>query len=299
MHRSFVGVDAGGSRTVAAAARAGESPRVFSGAPANARVLGIERAVAAITDAVNGALAGDGAAAIFVGAAGAAMPETSDAIAAALRERFPNVPLAVAGDAHVALRAAIPNGDAMALIAGTGCVAYAEIGGRQYRAGGYGFALGDEGSGYAIGRAALGLLLRSYDGRAPRDEMLDALAQRTGGDTAGALAYAYGDGVRVAAIAALAPLVLEFANGGERSANKIVQAAALELFELVRAVCRMTEIGNAEVPIAFAGGLLSRNSLLTYLIETRLSNDFPHVSIVKGGAEPHLGALAQARGLVR
>jgi len=77
-----------------------------------------------------------------------------------------------------------------------------------------------------------------------------------------------------------------------------VQTAALELFELVRALCRAADVDSRPLPLVFSGGLLRRNSLLTYLIETRIANELPHLRLIKDGPEPHFGALALARGLL-
>ncbi len=299
MSHVVVGVDAGGSCTIAATARGNQTPHTFVGEAANPHVCGIDGAVEAIAAAVIGALQGDSPSAIVVGGAGAGRPETAAAMTQGLRARFPDARIAVTHDAHIALRGAIPAGDGIVLIAGTGSVAYGDIGGRQFRAGGGGYALGDEGSGFAIGSAALRLLLRSFEGRASRDSLLEALASRTGASDASELiAYAYENRSPVAAVAQVAPIVLEFANAGERSANKIVQAAALELFELVRAVCCQADAGAVELPLAFSGGLLRNNGVLSYLIEIRIANDLPYLRVVKDGGEPYSGALAQARALL-
>jgi N-acetylglucosamine kinase-like BadF-type ATPase len=293
----FVGVDAGGSRTVAVAAHDNDAPRTFVGEAANVRACGVARAAETIAHVVTSVLAGERAAAMVVGAAGAGGAE-AEALAAALRSRFPGTRIAVGDDARIALRAAIPVGDGIVLVAGTGSIAYADIGGRIFRAGGAGYAIGDEGSGYAIGSAALRLLVRSFEGRAPRELWLDALATHIGAAGAGdVVSFAYA-GSTPAAVASVAPIVLEFANAGERGANKIVQNAALELFELVRAACRMSDAGPVDLPVVFAGGLLRANGVLTYLIETRIANELPFLRVVKGGAEAHFGALAQARGML-
>jgi N-acetylglucosamine kinase-like BadF-type ATPase len=294
-----VGVDAGGSRTIAAAARDDDRPRTFAGDPANVQVYGVERAAEHIAGAVIGALAGESASAIAVGAAGAGRDETARDLAAALQVLFPDARIAVTDDAHIALRAAVASGDGIVLVAGTGSIAYGEIAGGRFRAGGGGYALGDDGSGFAIGSAGLKLLMRSFEGRAPVDPLVEALAARTGAACATDLtAFVYAAREPVRTIAGVAPIMLESANSGDRSANKIVQAAALELFELVRAVSRMANAGTAELPVAFAGGLLRANSVLTYLIETRIANDMPNLHVVKGAPAPYLGALALARGLL-
>jgi N-acetylglucosamine kinase-like BadF-type ATPase len=71
-----VGVDAGGSRTLAAAAHDNDEPRTFAGDAANLQVCGVERAAETIAAAVTNVLAGEPADAIAVGAAGAGRPET-------------------------------------------------------------------------------------------------------------------------------------------------------------------------------------------------------------------------------
>lgn len=70
----------------------------------------------------------------------------------------------------------------MTLICGTGSIVYAELGGRRFRAGGYGYLIGDEGSGFAIGAAALRRLLNAAEGIVRRDALSDALATRLRAD---------------------------------------------------------------------------------------------------------------------
>ncbi|MBV8148906.1 MAG: hypothetical protein JO092_07425 [Candidatus Eremiobacteraeota bacterium] len=295
-----VGVDAGGSRTVAIASRGDEILRPYKGGAANPQLYGLERSARVIADAIRAATGGAAPAAAVIGVAGAGRRPVADALLATLSAQFPQTRIAVADDAHIALRGAIREGDGVALIAGTGSIAYAEIGDRRCRTGGYGYLLGDEGSGYAIGLAGLRLLLRSYDGRAPRDALTETLETEIG--SAGSndvLTYVYGE-APVATVAALAPLVLRCAQNGDRSANGIVQSAALGLFELLRALARaaLPQSGEEQLPLVLAGGLLTERSLLTYVLETRIANELPALTIVRDGAAPHFGALAQARSLL-
>jgi N-acetylglucosamine kinase-like BadF-type ATPase len=296
--RIVVGVDAGGSRTVAIAAVGEATLEPFMAGPGNPLSGGVERAAVAIASAVAGALGSNKADAVFVGAAGA----WNDAVAAALRDalaaRLAPARIDVTNDTAIALRAVVPDGDGMLLVAGTGSIAYAEIGEKRFRSGGLGHTIGDEGSGYAIGAAALRLLGKAFDGRALRDPMLDAVAAKLGVLDAQELVAAVADGASgPASVASVASIVIEHADAGDRSATKIVQAAALDLFELVRALVRTSGSGGRELPLVFAGGLLRENSMLTYLLETRIANEFPHVHVRKGGPEPHEGALAAARRL--
>jgi N-acetylglucosamine kinase-like BadF-type ATPase len=102
-----------------------------------------------------------------------------------------------------------------------------------------------------------------------------------------------------AQIAAMAPSIIAFAGKGNRASTKIVQQAAQELGDLVKAALRGVNLLEASPRIAFAGGLLRENSLLTFLLETRLNGDIAGAAIVKGGDEPARGALRVAERLAR
>jgi glucosamine kinase len=295
-----VGVDAGGSHTVAVAMRDGELLRPATGPAANLHVAGIDRAARAIGETISAASESGAPDGIVVGVAGAGEVQSAGALLAALAVRFPGARIEVTDDAHVALRSAVPAGDAIALIAGTGSIAYGEIDGKTYRAGGFGYLVGDEGSGFSIGAAALRLTLKALEERAPSDGLTEAIVKSIGAVTAReVVTFLYAGETPVATVASVASLVVELAAAGERSATKIVQGAALDLFELLRSVCRRASVsGDAELPLALCGGLLGENSTLTYLLETRVANEMPHLAVVKNSTAPHFGALAQARALV-
>ncbi len=295
----LVGVDAGGSSLDCAIERDGVTTDVHGDA-ANVRTAGVERAAKRIAATVNDALHGAAFDALAVGAAGAGDTIVARGLEAALRGFFPRGAIAVADDAEIALRAAVPQGDGAVLIAGTGSIAYAHIGEETYRAGGYGYLLGDDGSGFAIGRAALAQMLRWYDGRAAHSELFDALASRLQvGDAQALLGRVYGEPNIVGGIAALAPLVLDRAGAGERAATKIVQGAAHELVDLIKTLVHRAHVDKRELPLVLAGGLFAENSLLTYLVETRLLADIPLLAPIKSPPPPVRGALEIARRLAR
>jgi N-acetylglucosamine kinase-like BadF-type ATPase len=269
-----------------------------AGEAANVRSAGVDTAAERIVTAIRSALGSRAPDAVVVGAAGAG----DAAVAAMLRERisasFQGARVAVYDDALIALRASVPSGDGIVLIAGTGSIAYGTFGERTVRAGGYGSLIGDEGSAFAIGRAALAVALRAADGRGVLDDFSrDVMEQLDAFDGPALASRMYDSADPVTAIAALAPMVLQRAGDGNRSAAKIVQSAAVDLFELVKAVLRRADATAREVPLVLAGGLLASNSLLTYLIETRVNGDMPAVVPQKTGLAPVFGALAIARRL--
>jgi glucosamine kinase len=295
----FVGVDAGGSSLDCAIERNGATSDIHGDA-ANVRTQGIDRAAERIANAVRDGLHGESFDALAVGAAGAGDAIVARALEAALRTYFPRGIIAVHDDAEIALRAAVPQGDGAVLIAGTGSIVYARIGEEAYRAGGYGYLLGDDGSGFAVGRAALAQMLRWYDGRTAHSELFDAIASRLQvADAQALLGRVYGEPDIVTGVAALAPLVLDRAGAGERVATKIIQGAAHELVDLVKSLVHRAQLGEREIPLVFAGGLFAENSLLSYLIETRLLADLPLLQPVKSPPAPAHGALEFARRIAR
>ena len=298
MPRLTIGVDAGGTATVAALAEDGVVVQTHQGPGANASSLGADEAARRIAETIVEMLDAQAPEAIFAGAAGAGRPSVATAMEDALRKRFPSSSIKVTDDACIALRAAVPDGDAAALIAGTGAIAYAEKGVSTFRAGGYGYLFGDEGSAFAIGSAAMKVCLRAFDGRVRPDELSEAIAKELGASSSSellGLVYARADAPGT--IASFAPVAMELAEAGVRSAQRIVQNAALELGELAKTVISQAKL-PAEAPLVFAGGLLERNSLLTFLLETRLQSDLPATPIVRSTHEPYIAAVAAAQKLL-
>lgn len=295
-----IGVDAGGTSTVAASSVDGSFETSVRGEPANASSRGTARACDAIVATIRAIARARTPAAIFIAAAGAGRDDVREPILAAVRAAYPTLGARaiVEDDTRVALRAGIAHGPGVVVIAGTGSVAYAENGERRARVGGAGYLLGDEGSAFAIGMAALRLLARTYDARARADETT-ALVERTlGADSRETLlAATYGAPLDVARIASLAPTIVAFAGKGNRASTKIVQGAALELGDLVRAAIAQTGLAEESPGIVFSGGLLRENTLLSFLLETRVNNETPGAYVVRSRDEPARAALAFAEAI--
>jgi N-acetylglucosamine kinase-like BadF-type ATPase len=222
-------------------------------------------------------------AALYVGAAGAGRTQVAAALRAALAARFPAATIVVEDDARIALRAAIEDGPGAVVIAGTGSVAYAENGALRIRVGGDGFALGDEGSGYALGVAAVRALLRSLDGRSPEGEVA-RLARDEFGDMRDAVLEAvYGDAGRVdvTRVASVAPMVVQLAESGDAEASGVVERAIRSLAALADVVCARAELAP-DAAIAFAGGLLSAAHVADRLAQL-LCDRSPKRRIVRSG----------------
>jgi N-acetylglucosamine kinase-like BadF-type ATPase len=149
-------------------------------------------------------------------------------------------------------------GDGISVIAGTGSMAYGEIGGKRARAGGWGELFSDEGSAYWIARAGLALFSRMSDGRTARGPLYALMRTRLAlGDDLDLCQVVYGElRAERSKVAALAQLVTEAAAHGDLQAAAIIDSAAVEVVALVDAVRGTLGVDPAmEVAVSYSGGL--------------------------------------------
>jgi N-acetylglucosamine kinase-like BadF-type ATPase len=188
-----------------------------------------------------------------------------------LQLALPSARVTASADYEIALVGAVGHTHGIVVISGTGSAAYgANHDGRSMRQGGFGYLLGDEGSGYWLGREALSHILREMDGRARPSEITPRILAAIGATHAlGVIPWLYhAPKPRVSEIAALAPLVIRLAEEGDPVAQGYVARAASELAQMVRNLQDRLDLHDA--PIAFVGGNLERNNRLVEVLMRRL-----------------------------
>ena len=200
------------------------------------------------------------------------------------------------GDLDIALEAAFGSGAGIVLLSGTGSVAAARTAdGVVHRRGGYGWQMGDEGSGYAIGRAGLIAVAQARDGRGKPTSLSDTLLAHAPQRDFGELVR-WSSTAEPGEIAALAPLVLAAAAGGDAVAKTIVAGAAEELAGLVASLLPLFGGGKGRIELALAGGNLAPERGLRAPVLAKLHKT-PRLSIREAPLDPAEGALALARRL--
>jgi len=183
-------------------------------------------------------------------------------------------PVFVIDDAAAAYYGAFGEQSGVILIAGTGSICLGKTPqGTFHRCGGWGHLIGDEGSGFDIGRHVLNAALKAYDGRAPQTMLASLLCSKLGLDTPQRIVdYAYQGGKT--AIASLALLCEEAASAGDPAALEILGTAASSLILHITAVASHFEHADAPIRIVLAGGAFSGDSLLHQIISSRI-RQFP------------------------
>jgi glucosamine kinase len=163
----------------------------------------------------------------------------------------------IVSDGEIALHGAFGGGAGVLLIAGTGSVAYGRgPDGRVARCGGWGMIVGDEGSGFAIGRAALAASLRAVDGRGPPTVLLERLLHLLKLDGPRGIPPWAGRADK-AKVAALATHVIAAAEEGDTVARDLLRHEAADLAVHAEALADRLSPWPGEVPVVFHGGVLS------------------------------------------
>ncbi len=302
-----IGVDAGGTKTVALLEELSVTTPILrrgqgQSGPGNLRSVGLNAATreisaaihAAFTDANIHVAAVEG---LCLSVAGAGRIQEQQQLQAWAETQNFARRVIVTTDAEPILAAASPAGVGIALISGTGSLAWGRnSAGQVQRVGGWGYLFGDEGSGYAIAIAALRAVALAADGRAPPTTLHDAFLTRLTVATPSELIdRIYGTALSRDQIAACAELVFEAAKH-DPVARQILQAAADDLATMVTTLARRLNFAAGKFPLAIAGGVLIHQPSFRADLTARIG--LPPNSVVPVPC-PAVGAVMIARRLVQ
>ena len=208
------------------------------------------------------------------------------------------------GDEEIALDAAFAGGPGILVIAGTGSNAIGRsASGEHFGAGGWGPVLGDEGSGYWIGRESIRAALRAQERTGvggvsscllreiERHWELNSVAELV----AMANQRTFSGGASPPDFAALAPVVARCAERGDALAAGILERAGEELAELVSVVFHKMHAGPTEIGVAFTGSVLAQIATVRGAMVARLAVAVPSARVRDAAVDPLDGALWRAR----
>lgn len=262
-HSWLLGVDAGGTATqgLLFCPSTGDA-RTAVTAPANWTVHGGATCLVRVQELVEILARGVPIGAACLACAGYYPPQHAAEAALLLPRLLPGLRLRVVPDYEAAREGGLGGGHGVAVIAGTGSIAVARGPVRTARAGGWGPLFGDEGSGYALGRAALRAVAGALDGTRPPTALgarLRAAHPTLGTDDTAWLRGLLREKWGRAEVAALAPVVIDAAVAGDGVAQALVRAAARDLALLAQAASAAAglggQCGDGGVAVVLQGGL--------------------------------------------
>lgn len=197
----------------------------------------------------------------------------------------------VESDARIALEGSFSGKPGSILIAGTGSIMFGkDNSGNIHRVGGFGRFIGDQGSGYALGKQGLIAVSKAYDGRGEETVLTSKLKEQFGiADSAQLIIEIYKNGFDIASVS---PLVVESAEEGDNICKIIVEE---EVNELVLHIKAMKETLNEEkLLISPIGGTITTDNFYAKTFNNKVKELFSDVEIVEAEKEPALGAVLMA-----
>jgi len=302
----YLGIDGGGTKTTCAVGDESQILATATAGPSNIVRVGEVQARESLQRCVRQACAASGITPLevshtCVGGSGAARAEMAAIVRSILAELLVT-PIDVVGDMEIALEAAVGGGAGVIVIAGTGSIAYGrDARGTTARAGGWGFAIGDEGSAHWIGREAVSALLRESDVTGEVEQTRMAVQNAF----AASLLKAWGvtsilDLARAANsvpppdFAALFPAV---AASDDPLAEGVLTEAGKELAHVAAIVVhRLFPAGEkASIQVAMTGGVFRHAARVREIFSDELQKMEPRVDVRSDVVEPVEGALRMAR----
>jgi N-acetylglucosamine kinase-like BadF-type ATPase len=327
----YLGIDGGGTKTtcavgdensVIATSTAGPSNIVRVGEPVARRSL--QQAIAQVCAAAG--ISPQQVARACIGAAGAASPEVLAAIRCIVAEVL-SAELVVTGDMQIALKAAFPSAPGIIVIAGTGSIAYGQDArGNTARAGGWGFAVSDEGSAHWIGQRAVAAIFRACDlgGKKDAGRLHEKGSVAEGNDES---VYpdlelfcelqrnwnvtTIHDLVRVVNstpapdYASLLAAIVKCAEAGDELCRAVLTRAGGELAQLAAVIIGRLfpkpsdgDVGlGTQVPLAMVGGVFRHSALVREAFYNEIRKMDSRANVLPRVVEPVEGALRMARSI--
>ena len=189
---------------------------------------------------------------LYAGISGCGIKKDAERYRELLRERFPDISnMVIASDVFNPVFAAGLTENVIAAVCGTGSIAYAMTRDEVFRVDGYGYLLGDDAGGFAIGRQVLNSILRYADGRG-EPTLLTALFEKREGATILERATPISEGGKMV-IASFAPLAFEAARAGDKVATAILDRVVEELCAIISAAAKKIDV--SPVPVVTGGSI--------------------------------------------
>ena len=295
----YLGIDGGGTQTTCALGNESAELARAVGAASNPIRVGEEQSRAALAAVIHESCERAGVkpadlASVCAGMAGGGREATAVALARMLAEITPAA-VQVVGDHEVALQAAAGGGPGLVVLAGTGSIAYGRnTSGQTARAGGWGWAISDEGSAHWIGRAGVAAAMRAHDGGETTllvSSIMNTWHLGTRDDV-----VRMANSTPPADFAALFPAILAAAGEGDSLAREVLMQAGAELAQLAKLVLRRLWPGQEPaIAVGAAGGVFRHAPLVRQIFANTLRSEYASADLRAGVIDPVAGALALAR----
>ncbi|MCX6169866.1 MAG: hypothetical protein NTX65_11030 [Ignavibacteriales bacterium] len=291
-----IGIDGGGSKTKCVLVD--DKLNILSrieGGPSNPLIVGIEQSAVLLAGLIKevslnfNPLLIDSA---VIGLAGAGRIRESEGVKNAIIEllnlkKFTLKNLEIVSDAEIAIEGAFSGKPGAILIAGTGSIIFGkDRTGKFKRCGGNGRILGDEGSGYSIGRKGLSAVAKQFDGRGKTTLLAKILDNEYGiKNRDDLIAKVYNEKFDVANVA---KNVIAAAEMHDLICIKILNEEIKELIVHISSLKK--KLAEKKIKLCLGGGLLSSKNYYSVELKKKIANSFSDIKLTKADFTPEIGA---------
>ncbi len=226
---------------------------------------------------------------VGVGVAGLYRDEERQSLLNALKEQLQDIGhIVVTSDLETAAYAALLGRPGIVVVGGTGMIAYGQDAlGNKARRGGYGFLLGDEGSGFWLGLQGLMAAIKAFERRGPATQLVEKILEKTAMENfVEAIPYFYADPQK--RVADLAPLVLDAAMAQDTVAERIVEEGTVEVARLVESTVQELQLPE-DFMVKLSGGIF-QNAYYFHRTRQAIQKTFPRARVEHSVATPAYGA---------
>lgn len=206
-----------------------------------------------------------------------------------------NTKIIAENDMHNALYSGLLFDEGMALIAGTGMVAFGkDLKGNTHKCAGWGYKEGEIGSGYSLGKFALSYMIRCYDGRLPMSDLAKEIAYEVELEKATDIIEIM-DKMHEARtdVARLSPIVCKYANLGDSFAREFIDYATNEIKLAIKGV--YTNISLKDKQLVIVGGLGNADGYFKEKLHQKILEIDPNIKIIAPKIDPALAAAMMAK----
>lgn len=272
VYKYLLGIDGGGTKTefLLTDLNGKEIRRLILGA-SNPVSTGIENTYSVLNDGIKEICKEFDFSEIsaYAGIAGAKSSDNQHLINTFL-SNFGFASYSCSSDVELALEVALKGENGVAVIMGTGIVAFARSGETLQRTGGRGYMIDKGGSGFHFGSDALNCAFEFIEGRGGSETILKLVKKRIGKSLEFSVAEIYDGGASF--VASFAPVVFEAFMLGDSSACEIIDRNAYEAAKIINGACKSLE--NNENRIVICGGLCKQKEILYPFLEKYIDGDF-------------------------
>ncbi len=297
-----MGIDGGATKTLLKMSTLeGNLIASYEAGPANINVVGSRKLKKTLSELIINSVKSAGmdlnkCKCLCIGTAGAGREKERKMLVRMIKDIGFTQRLIVTDDVITAFHGGVGENEGIIIISGTGSICFGKNSkGESFRTGGWGYIIGDEGSGYYIGRRILNTIMRSYDNREGYTVLTPLVLSRLNlNNPEDLVKYVYRSRTEVREISELAKLADDACDLGDTTAENILKDTARELFCCVKTVIERLKFSDKRITIAVNGSVLVKSKYVRNEFDRLICEAYPLINVSPMRNDSAWGAVMMA-----